>query len=116
MLFGTFFSRLRVEGIALPELLAHEVGILLDVHDGGKTKGAFVEGLAKVCAQHTSQDSSVDCPEKLLACLVVNIDRLSISISVGLWGVLAECYLHKEYMVVKSSPSPTSPSTLPFYD
>lgn len=79
-------------GVDSPELLAYQVGVLLNVHDGGKAKSALVEGLAEVCAQHTSQDSSVDCPEKLLACLVVNINRLSIGICVGLCGVSAECY------------------------
>ena len=41
-------------------LLAFEVGVLDDAHDGGKAHGSLVDGLQKVCGDHDDQDPLVD--------------------------------------------------------
>lgn len=62
------------------------MGVLPDVHDGGKTKSPLVEGLAEVGAQHAGKDTAVDSPKQLFVCLVIDVDCCCASILVGLFN------------------------------
>lgn len=56
-----------------PVVLAYEMGIFLDPHNGGESQSSFVQRLAEIGSKHTRQDSFVDGPEKFLARLLVNM-------------------------------------------
>jgi hypothetical protein len=55
----------------LRKLLAHEVGIALDVHDRREAESSLVQRLAEVGTQHAGEDASVDGPKEfLIGCLI----------------------------------------------
>lgn len=75
----------HVENGAQPVvLIANEICVLLDVHDGREVESPLVQRLAEVGAQHAPEDAAVHGPKQLLVGGLVNVDCLLAGVCCGL--------------------------------